>query len=213
MLFPNLEREEITSDPTTGGVPDSALTTVELRRENIFSTAFKELILDDAVLTMQAFEDQVMKNSSVEKVTLGELLGIVNQMFTIEATAKEIGAQLRKVIQDYLGSSTTSYEVSVNRMVALQQIRTKCVFRSRVFREHNFSLSSVAKKLMTRLYKGDAAAAAAVADAVKQVDYREVLQSTHTRRRSYLDDDGVSDHVTSRLLAGAEGAAEAADHA
>lgn len=185
MLFPNMEREEVQN-------ADSAFSAVEVRRENHFSTAFKELILDDAAVSMQMIEDALM-HLQQEKVSMSDIKHTITQLFTAEAVGKEVVAAVRKVVLEHLGSAG-NYEVTLPKATALSVIRTKAVVRKGIFRHDSWSSSAARLKPLVQHAAGKGEAASIVMNSLVPIDYRDVLQHVTVRRTShYNPDDDVPD--------------------
>jgi hypothetical protein len=182
MLFPNLERDEVATAETT-------FSAVELRSETVFSASFKELALDDAAVAAQQFEDLLSHHGS-DKVSMSDMTAVIQQLFPAEGAAKEVVAAARKVVLEFLGSAG-SYEVTLPKQTAINVVRTKTSLRNGVFRTDT-AVSSAGRMRSLMSAKGELATAQA--ENLAPLDYREVLQSIATKRKSFLtpDDDSES---------------------
>ena len=168
LLFPNLEREEVSET--------DAFSHVDLRSENGFSKAFKELIIDDAVVTMQLIEDALLHQPG-DRLSLGDCTSAVLSVFDNADVAREVSAIVRKIVREEMLAG--GYEMSVPKPIAVNALRQHVVIRRGVFRNETSATTS------HRLQMANAAMAEwanVTGEELVRVNYRDVIQTTATRR-------------------------------
>lgn len=188
MLFPNLEREEITQ------AVETTFSAVELRNETMFSASFKELIVDDACITMQALED-VLADLPQDSLTLTHILNATAGLYDSQDVVAEVHAALRHVILEHLGAAG-QYEVTLPKTTAIQVVRQRLPLRRGVFRFDTTMPGAVRlPSLLASMLKGDLKRA--MDENCVPINYVDLLQRLKHRRHSYVRSEEAPDSPTS----------------
>jgi uncharacterized small protein (DUF1192 family) len=186
MLFPNMEREEFAN-------PDTVLTQVDMRKENGFSCAFKELTIDDVHVSLQLLEDEVQRTQA-DKLSLADVKEIVRKVFPIEGIAREVFAMLRKGFLDHLGSSG-NYAVSMPKdKFVVNVLRTQAPVRRGVFRTDSAAaVAGLRRKELMQYAAGRGEVGKTILESLTDIDYRDVLLKLpdKLRRTSYITEEDL----------------------
>jgi hypothetical protein len=184
LLFPNLEREEVGET--------SAFAAVDLRVENAFSSTFKELILDDAMVTMQLLEDAILHVTS-DRISLTDITSAVLNVFDVPEIGEYVSRVVRKVVKDAM--KVSKYELTIPKHVAAAAVRNSIILRRGIFR--NPTKAAGGREQMANAVMAEWAAISG--DELVKVDYRDIIQRTVARRREYdteQSDDSEEDEET-----------------
>lgn len=165
MLFPNLERDAVYD-------PGTIFSGVEVRKENAFSATFKELLVDDIVLTTQLVED-ALRQFGAERIDAEEAVSAMESIFP--SSARDDVRQM--LIRSVSESSLVDAENFVSCDKLVQHVRSRLVLRRCVFRVTDAPQSwirNVAKEFIE-----------STGIQLKTINYREVLQKCETKRLQF----------------------------
>jgi hypothetical protein len=183
MLFPNMERDEFQS-------AEMMLAQVDIRRENHFSQGFKELIVDDAAVTLQQIEDELHRVAA-DKITTTDVKELVAKLFTLDSVAREVQAMLLRIVHEFHGT-VGGYSVTMPKSTFITLLRTKAPVRKGVYRlDGGYSSSPARARPLMNLAAGKGEVGQMVLSSLAPIDYRDVLQSIPIKRVSYITDEDL----------------------
>ena len=181
MLFPNLERQEISS--STEGI----LSQSELRAESAFSTMFKHMFVDDVMMTTQAFEDAIFDAVTTERVTWTDICTSIGSIFD-EASAVEVLAMFRKVLVDAVPGALDGFAITKHQL--MQTVRRRMLLRRGPFRAPaQDTAPKRARLLLSSIGRSSDSALQHVATEAGLSDFRAAINKVPVRRVAFSEEE------------------------